>query len=62
MDSVTDLSITVKVDTVPARREIADFQRYAMQVLEEIRSAYASLSPIIQQDGMTGPGESRRRV
>ena len=57
MDSMTDLTITVKVDTAQALREVADFQQYAMQVLDEIRAAYASLGLDIQQDGMSGFGE-----
>lgn len=62
MDSMTDLTITVNVDTAPARREIADFQLYAMQVLEEMRAAYASFGPEMQQDGTSGSGGSGRRV
>ncbi len=62
MNSVTDLTITVNVDTAPARREIADFQLYAMQVLDEIRAAYASALPDMQQDGIPGLDGFRRRA
>ena len=42
MDAATGLTITVKVDTTSARQDVYEFQRYALQVLEDIRAAYAA--------------------
>jgi len=42
LDAATGLTITVKVDTTSARQDVYEFQRYALQVLEDIRAAYAS--------------------
>jgi len=43
MEAMTELTITVNVDTAAARREVDEFRRYALQAVEEIRAAYASL-------------------
>ncbi len=42
MEAATGHTVTIKVDTLSARQEVEEFQRYALQVLEEIRAAYAS--------------------
>ena len=42
MNTATGLTITVKVDTSSAMQDVNEFQRYALQVLEEIRAAYAA--------------------
>ncbi len=56
MDALTDLTITVKVDTSQARQEVADFRSYAMGVLDEIRAAYAAAGPVLSGEGAdTGP-------
>lgn len=44
MESPVELTIIIKLDTEQARRDVAEFQSYALQALDEIRSAYASLS------------------
>jgi len=46
MDVLTDLTITVKVDTNAARQEVSDFKKYALEAVEEVRAAYASLEDI----------------
>ena len=51
MDALTDLVITVKVDTSQARQEVDDFRNYALRVLDEIRAAYAAAGP-----ALSGPG------
>jgi hypothetical protein len=43
MDAATGLTITVKIDTSSARQDVHEFQRYALQVLEDIRAAYAAM-------------------
>ncbi len=42
MDATTGLTITIKVDTTSARQDVYEFQRFALQVLEDIRAAYAA--------------------
>ncbi|HEX9860059.1 MAG TPA: hypothetical protein VGB23_02575 [Nitrospirota bacterium] len=42
MDQITGLAITVRVDTADARREVEEFRRYALGVIEELRAAYAA--------------------
>jgi len=42
LDAATGLTITVKVDTTSARQDVYEFQRFALQVLEDIRAAYAA--------------------
>ena len=54
MDAATGLIITVKVDTTSARQDVYEFQRFALQVLEEIRAAYAAA----EQDLFPGAGRS----
>lgn len=54
MDTTTGLTITVKVDTSSAMQDVSEFQRYALQVLEEIRAAYAAA----EQDLFPGAGRS----
>lgn len=54
MDAATDLTITVKVDTSSAIQDVNEFQRYALQVLDEIRAAYAAA----EQDLLTGVGRN----
>ncbi len=51
MDALTDLTITVKVDTSQARQEVSDFRSYAMSVLDEIRAAYAAAGPVVSDAG-----------
>ncbi len=51
MDALTDLTITVKVDTSQARQEVADFRSYAMGVLDEIRAAYVAAGPVVSDSG-----------
>jgi hypothetical protein len=51
MESPVELTITIKVDTAQAVRDVAEFQRYALQVMDEIRSAYAALSASASLDG-----------
>jgi hypothetical protein len=46
MDALTDLTITVKVDTAQARQEVEEFRSYAMRVIDEIRAAYAAMGPV----------------
>ena len=59
MEAITDLTITVSVDTSAARQEVAEFRRYALQAIEEIRAAYASLGP--QTGGLDGGDVVQRR-
>lgn len=54
MDTATGLTITVKVDTSSAIQDVNEFQRYALQVLDEIRAAYAA----VEQDLLTGVGRN----
>lgn len=54
MQTTTDLSITVKVDTAAARREVESFRQYAMQTLAEIQAAYAAAGQKLS------PGSDRR--
>jgi len=54
MDTATGLTITVKVDTSSAMQDVSEFQRYALQVLEEIRAAYAA----VEQDLFPGSGRN----
>lgn len=64
MDSMTELTITVRVDTDGARRDVEAFRLYAMRVIEELRAAYANLGPA--PDVLAGgaadniPGPNRR--
>ncbi|HLB25988.1 MAG TPA: hypothetical protein VJM83_06630 [Nitrospirota bacterium] len=46
MDAHDGLTLTVRIDTTQARQEVAEFRRYALQALDEIRAAYASLGPV----------------
>jgi len=63
MDSMTELTITVRVDTDSARREVEDFRLYALRVIEELRAAYASLGPApdVLAGGAEGGGPGRKR-
>ncbi len=54
MDTSAGLTITVKVDTSSAMQDVREFQRYAFQVLDEIRTAYAAM----EQDLIPGAGRS----
>jgi len=54
MESDRELTITLKVDTDEARREVAEFRLYALRVIEELRAAYASLGPGVEV--LPGPG------
>jgi len=60
----TELTVTVRVDTAGARREVEEFRLYALRVIEEIRAAYASLGPapdvLAGGEPGTGPGFNRR--
>jgi len=42
LDAATGLTITVIVDTSSAMKDVNEFQSYAMQVLEDVRAAYAA--------------------
>ncbi len=54
MDTATGLTITVKVDTSSAMQDVSEFQRYALQVREEIRAAYAA----VEKDFFPGAGRN----
>lgn len=59
MDQITGLTITVRVDTAEARREVDEFRRYAIGVIEELRALYAAVGqPASSGDG----GGSGRRA
>lgn len=59
MEQPTGLTITVKVDTTEARREVERFRSYALGVIAEIRAAYAAAAGMAQPGGQDTGG---RRV
>lgn len=59
MDALTDLTITVTVDTASARQEIADFRQYALQVIDELKAAYAAASSQVSAyNAADGPADA----
>lgn len=70
MESPVELTITILVDTEQALQDVAEFKSYAMQVLDDIKSAYASLSVSAPSgdeesaapDFLTGDPALKRRV
>jgi hypothetical protein len=59
----TEFTLTVRVDTESARREVEEFRLYALRVIEELRAAYASLGPApdVLAGGGPGPGAGPNR-
>jgi len=60
MEVTTELKIEVLVDTSSARREVEEFRRYALGVVDEVRAAFAVATAETGLPGLSEDGPARR--